>query len=183
MRIIGGKYRGTRLAGLKGADIRPTLDRVRESLFNQWAPVIEGARFLDLFAGTGAVGLEALSRGAAHSVFVEPETRARDLIQANLERCRIPSSQYSVLALTAQRALPVLEKRAAGFDLVHVDPPFEDNPYASVLEALGRSRLLTSRVSVVAEHPARQVLAENYDKLIFRKSRRLGDTTLSFFGV
>ncbi len=186
MRVIGGSLRGTRLNPLKGLDIRPTLDRVRESLFNIAGGGIEGARVLDLFAGSGAVGIEALSRGAKRVVFVEARAKVRDLLQGNLKKCRLlepdaDSADWTLLSATARQAIDRLARQGEVFDWVYVDPPFEADLYTETLTALAESGILAPEAEVVAEHFHKTALAENYVRLKKRETRRTGDTCLSFF--
>lgn len=186
MRVIGGGLKGTRLNPLKGRALRPTLDRVRESLFNIVGGGIEGARVLDLFAGTGAVGIEALSRGAQRVVFVESNPRVRDLLQNNLQKCRLmePDADmagWTLLATTARQAIDRLARQGEVFDWVYVDPPFDANLYTETLTALAESGLLAPEAEVVAEHFHKTALAENYVRLKKHETRRTGDTCLSFF--
>ncbi len=191
MRVIGGTAKSTPLASLKGAKVRPTLDRVRESLFNQIAGEVQGARFLDLFAGSGAIGIEALSRGAEEVVFVELNHRAQAVIYQNLAKCRFLDSEskekkskhWILLKSNALHALDLLAERHHQFDLVYVDPPYDDNLYAETLTALGRSHLLAESAQVIAEHHHKTALQENYDKLNLSKTRKIGDTCLSFYIV
>jgi len=186
MRIISGKAKGTRLGSLKGLSLRPTLDHVRESFFNQVSPVIEGAWFLDLFAGAGAVGIEALSRGAEKVVFVEPHPGAERLIRQNLLKCRFAEkghnkNSWDLIQSSAIDAIRVLEKKGQRFDLIYVDPPFEDNLYDDTLLELSASKLLQETSQVIVEHFRKTGLEKNYGKLSWIKSRRLGDSCLSFF--
>ena len=189
MRVIGGAAKSTPLASLKGATVRPTLDRVRESLFNQIAGEISGARFLDLFAGSGAIGIEALSRGAAEVVFVELNSKAQAIIYQNLVKCRYldpeneekKSKNWILLKSNALHALKVLAERHHQFDLIYVDPPYADDLYEETLTALAHSRLLAESTLVIAEHHHKTALRENYDKLILTKNRQIGDTCLSFY--
>jgi len=190
MRIIGGRLKGRRLGSLKGADLRPTLDRVRESLFNQLAADIPDAAFLDLFAGTGAVGIEALSRGAREVVFVENQPKAQALIYKNLKTCGLfpeeheeETKHWVLLKKPALNALSILADRGYQFDLVYVDPPFADEVYGEVVTALAKSGLLNSASQVVVEHFHKNPLQENYGKLIQFKSRQLGDTCLTFYAL
>lgn len=190
MRVIAGTARGTRLGALKGASIRPTLDRVKESFFNKVGQTLEGVVFLDLFAGTGSMGIEALSRGAEKVVFVENNHRAHSLIYSNLEKCHFgPSTidsrekNWVLLKSDALHALPILRERGYRFDIVYVDPPFADGLYEGCLEALSRSGLLTESSLVVAEHHLKNVLQEKYDKLTLQSERKLGDSCLSYFHV
>ena len=156
MRVIAGKARGTRLAAFKGADIRPTLDRVKESFFNKVGPQLEEVVFLDLFAGTGSMGIEALSRSAEKVVFVESNHRAQGLIYSNLERCHfggIDSGEknWILMKSKAMQALHILEERGTYFDIVYVDPPFADDVYTDCLLALSRSRSGGSPARTVRE--------------------------------
>jgi 16S rRNA (guanine(966)-N(2))-methyltransferase RsmD len=189
MRVIGGTAKSTPLASLKGAKVRPTLDRVRESLFNQIAGEIPGARFLDLFAGSGAIGIEALSRGAEEVVFVELNHRAQAIIYQNLVKCRFLDSEngekksknWILLKSNALHALKVLAERHHQFDLVYIDPPYADGLYEETLMASARSSLLAQSAQVIAEHHHKTALQENYDKLTLTKTRKIGDTCLSFY--
>src|SRR5258708_15349169 len=134
MRIIAGKFRGRLLKSVPSLQIRPTSDRLRETLFNILAPRIEGARFLDLCAGTGAAGIEALSRGAARVTFVDRSRRAGKLVHSNLELCRVPSDQTELVVCEAFDFL-----RRAGdqaWDIAFFDPPY-DSDYSPLLESFG----------------------------------------------
>lgn len=194
MRIIAGRAKGARLAGFKGSAIRPTLDRVKESLFSQISPVVEGAAFLDLFAGTGNIGIEALSRGAAKVVFVESSREAQELICKNLQKCRFDDTSgsgpsaglrgecgWELLRSDAFRAIDVLRKRDTPFDLVYVDPPFDDDLYNACLQRLADSCLLKADTLVIVEHYHKKELRENYDIINLIRKRRFGDTCLSFY--
>jgi 16S rRNA (guanine966-N2)-methyltransferase len=153
MRVIAGQFRSRQLKSLKGLALRPTSDRLRETLFNVLAPLIVGSRFLDVFAGTGAIGIEALSRGAAEAVFVESHQPAAALIKQNLASLGIKSG-VSVLALDAVRALDKLAgKPNARFDLAYIDPPYSDAAqYAQVLEAVAKSPLFHPESRIAVEH-------------------------------
>lgn len=129
--MIAGRYKGRRLKTPTWDGLRPTSDKLRETLFNILAPRIEGARVLDGFAGTGAVGIEALSRGAAHVTFVEQDRRAVALIQANLTACGI-EADYNVSQGDVGAAL---RNGSAPFDLILLDPPYELHPISPTLEA------------------------------------------------
>lgn len=182
MRIIAGKAKGTKLLSFKGNSLRPTLDRVKESFFNQVSPVIEGACFLDLFAGTGNIGIEALSRGAAKVVFVEIDQRSQELIHKNLEKCRFSEGpDWKLLKSDALAAIRSLEEKQYQFDLVYVDPPFEEEIYEDCLVQLSKSRLLRATSMVIVEHYHKNILHQKYDKINITRKRRLGDSCLSFF--
>ena len=185
MRVISGTARGTRLASLGSADIRPTLDRVKESFFNQVGPGLEGVAFLDLFAGSGSMGIEALSRGAETVVFVEPNPKAQSIIIQNLEKCKMTNNEepprWDLLKSSALTGLKTLKDRGLGFDLIYVDPPFAASLYEPTLLELSSSGVLRRDAVVVVEYFHKTVLLKNYDKLKFYKDRRLGDSCLLFF--
>lgn len=173
MRVIGGEYRSRLLKSLPGLDVRPTPDRLREALFNILAPHIEGASFADVYAGTGAVGIEALSRGAAKAVFIEQNAAAVRVIRENLE-----SLDLAARAMVRQtRAAAVIGSLEA--DIVFLDPPYAlEREYERCLTILGETR----RELVVAQHAPRVVLAESYGTLKRGRVVRQGDNALSFYG-
>jgi 16S rRNA (guanine966-N2)-methyltransferase len=179
MRVISGTARGTRLVSLGSADIRPTLDRVKESFFNQVGPGLEGVTFLDLFAGSGSMGIEALSRGAEMVVFVEPNLKAQKIIMQNLEKCKMVDNKWVLLKSSALTGLKTLKDQGRNFDLVYIDPPFADGLYEPTLMEI--SGVLRQDAVVVVEHFHKTDLLENYDKLNLYKDRRIGDSCLSFF--
>lgn len=186
MRIIAGTYRSRILKSLKGAALRPTSDYLRETLFNVLGPPISGARFIDLFAGTGAVGIEALSRGAAEAVFIENHAPAAALIRRNLESLSIRSGA-TVLAADALRGLEKLGAKHKSadprFDFVFLDPPYaaaED--YTRVLRFLGSAQhLLAQHAIVIAEHRRTFDLPEHSGGLLRTRILKHGDAALSFF--
>ena len=181
MRIISGTYRGFRLRSLKGADLRPTSDQMRETLFDVLGPAIAGARFLDGYAGSGAVGLEALSRGAAEVVLVENHRGAQDLIRRNLETLHVTAG-VRLLGSRLETALDRLALENLAFDYVFLDPPYaEIAAYHRVLRQLGRSSLLAPDSTVIAEHSRHVLLEENYGSLERRRSIRHGDSQLTFY--
>ena len=187
MRVISGTARGTRLTDLGETEIRPTLDRVKESFFNQVGPNLVGLSFLDLFAGTGSMGIEALSRGADKVVFVEHNSQAQFLISRNLEKCRMTldnqTERWELIKLDALRGLSVLNEKGFLFDLVYVDPPFGENLYPSYLSLLSNSEILKEEAWVIVEHFHKNELCESYGRLKTFKDRRLGDSCLSFFKI
>ncbi len=185
MRVIAGTYRSRILKSLKGLALRPTSDRLRETLFNVLASNISGSRFVDLFAGTGAIGIEALSRGAAEVVFIENHAPAVTLIRRNLESLGITSA-VTLLSVDALRGLAMLAARknsgAPAFDHIFLDPPYaaaED--YSRVLEFLGSADLLALGGMVVAEHRRNFDLPEEPGALKRFRVLRQGDAALSFY--
>ena len=187
MRIISGSARGTRLVDLGNTKIRPTLDRVKESFFNQVGPNLADLNFLDLFAGTGSLVIEALSRGADKVVFVEHNSQAQSLIYRNLEKCRMTldnqTERWELIKLDALRALSALDGKGSLFDLVYVDPPFGENLYQSCLSLLSNSEVLKKEAWVIVEHFHKNKLQQSYGRLKAFKDRRMGDSCLSFFKI
>src|SRR5215469_414548 len=153
MRIIAGTFRSRRLKSSKKLDLRPTSDMLRETLFNVLGPRVEGCRFLDLFAGTGAVGIEAVSRGAAFVVLVEHQQAAARLIAENLALLRVTAG-VRVITAGALDAIARLEaERSAPFHFVFLDPPYRNQQdYLSSLSAIEKSSLLDAAAVVIAEH-------------------------------
>jgi 16S rRNA (guanine966-N2)-methyltransferase len=185
MRIIAGTYRSRILKSLKGQALRPTTDRLRETLFNVLGPTVNGARFIDVFAGTGAVGIEALSRGASEVVFIENHAPAAALIRRNLESLGIHSGA-TVLAVDALRSL---EKLAAkhrpgqpAYDFVFIDPPYAAAyEYTQVLRFVGATSFLSPQAKVIVEHRHNFELAESSGALRRTRVLRQGDAALSFY--
>ncbi|MBI1318728.1 MAG: 16S rRNA (guanine(966)-N(2))-methyltransferase RsmD [Candidatus Hydrogenedens sp.] len=176
MRVIAGSARGTKLFSPEGNAIRPTLDRVREALFNMLGPSLEDARFLDLFAGTGANGIEALSRGAAECVFVDLSRDAHRIQRENLLKTRLAAD-----AQTLTLELPRDIARIPGdFDLIFADPPYDYAHYPALLEAAGQ-RLLRPGGSFVIEHQRRVELPDNAGGLVRTKFKHYGDVALSVY--
>jgi len=155
LRIIGGRHRGRRLRFPPGVDIRPTPDRVRETLFNWLQPRIVGARVLDLFAGSGALGLEALSRGAAHATFVEKDRRAAAAIEALVREWQ--EADASVVCSDSMTWLAGAQP-SAPFDVVFMDPPYDAGLLGAAAAALTRAGLLAADSRIYIERRAREPL-------------------------
>ncbi|MBI4401458.1 MAG: 16S rRNA (guanine(966)-N(2))-methyltransferase RsmD [Nitrospirae bacterium] len=182
MRIIAGSQKGRRLLGPKGAGLRPTSDRVKEALFAILGPRIVGARFLDLYAGTGAVGIEALSRGAQQVTFVEPNPDSLRVLRANLDRCGL----LPVADIHACSAEVFLRRRASQgstYDVVFADPPYRIDSGRALLPSLGLGAIITLDSIVVLEHFTKVVVPPRVGRLTRLRQYRHGDTTLSVFGV
>ena len=181
MRIISGNYRGMRLGTLKSGKLRPTSDQLRETLFNVIGQAIEGATFLDAYAGAGGVGLEALSRGARDAVFIEHHRAAAELIRKNIASLQIDSGYY-VLTCKVLNGLERLEKEGEHFDFIFLDPPYDEiREYHHVLRQLARSRMLSPASLVIAEHSRRVALEDRYGALARTRTIRHGDAELSFY--
>ena len=172
MRIIAGEFRSRKLTTLPGLNTRPTPDRLRESLFNILAPRLAGLTFIDAYAGTGAVGLEALSRGAARAAFVEKNRAAVEVIRENLKALGLDSRAE----VYTGKAAWVLERLDG--DIVFLDPPYDlEQEYAHALEVLGAR----NNALVVVQHASRFALAEKYGMLGRTRVVKQGDNSLSFY--
>jgi len=181
MRIIAGTYRGLHLRTLRGGNLRPTSDQMRETLFDVLGLRVQGATFLDAYAGTGAVGIEALSRGARDVVFIEHHRAAAQLIRQNLAALKIASG-YAIRTSAVLTALERLESDGEKFDMVFLDPPYEEiREYHHTLRQLARGSLLQPASIVIAEHSRHVELEENYLALHRTRLLRHGDAQLAFY--
>ncbi len=175
MRIIGGRHRGRRLETPDWPGLRPTSDRLRETLFNILAPEVDGARVLDVYAGTGAVGLEALSRGAASAIFIEKDRRAVALLRRNAASCAA-----GPCAIVARDAVVALRAPLSGpFDIVFLDPPYADPSRDAALQ-LASGHVAPGGV-LVLEHATREPAPESAGTLTRTRTKRQGDSSLSFY--
>ena len=181
MRVIAGSYKGRRLQPPAGLDVRPTSDRVREALFSILSPSIQGARVLDLYAGTGAVGLEALSRGAAGVVFVEQKRSSLHLLRENLKRCHNPQEAIVISCDVCQVFSHSEFLKWAPYDIVFADPPYHNGEMTSILSMIGSGVPLTLPGMVILEHDSNTVLPQEVENLRQVRQARYGDTTLTFF--
>ncbi len=200
MRVIAGSFRSRQLIAPRGTGTRPTSDRLRETLFNILAPRVAGCRFADLYAGTGAVGIEAISRGAEQVWFAEKAELALAAIRANLKALQIArgftveergtGALLERLAKVAQKvATESAEGARAGdlLDLVYLDPPWEaEAEYDNTLHLLGSARgrlILAPGALVIAEHSSKAQLAARYGELVQTRTLKQGDAALSFYAV
>jgi 16S rRNA (guanine966-N2)-methyltransferase len=182
MRIIAGTYRRFHLRSLKGADLRPTSDQMRQTLFDVLGPAVKGSRFLDAYAGSGAVGLEAYSRGARAVVLIENHRAAVELIERNLTALAASSEAVRVLACRVATGLERLAREAAEFEYVFLDPPYADvAEYHRVLRSLSRSPLVALESAIIAEHSRHMHLEANYGRLEQVRLLRHGDSQLAFY--
>jgi 16S rRNA (guanine966-N2)-methyltransferase len=182
VRVIGGVYRSRRLRAVAGQEVRPTSDRMRETLFNVLGARVRDSRFLDLCAGSGAVGIEALSRGARHAVFVEQSRRACAVIEANLRELGI-ADRASLICREAVAWLKPLACEAEPFDLIFFDPPYASGIYSTVLSHLGEGFNLADGAVVVVEHRAKAPLAGDYGRLKSFRQLKQGESMLAFYRV
>ncbi len=182
MRVIGGIARGRRLTAFQGDNIRPTTDRVREALFSILTSrlgSLEGSAVLDLFAGSGALGIEALSRGAAKACFVDRARQSISTIRKNLELCGLDDRAELLQSESLTALNGILRERA--FDLVFMDPPYGKHSVAGLLDPIGKASLLTERGVVVVETGRQDDVPQVASGLQCFDQRRYGSTLLSFY--
>lgn len=176
VRVTGGAHRGRGLTVPPGA--RPTEGRVREALFSIWADRLEGARLLDLFAGSGVVGLEAVGRGALSALLIDEDLRAIKTLEANL--ARVGEKTVQIRRLTLPGGLGRLVSEDAGpFDLVYADPPYNFQPYDALIA--GVAPLLATDGEIVVEHSTRRDLPVQTGTLFRVDTRKYGESSLSFY--
>ncbi len=179
MRIISGKYKGRVLTSFDEAHIRPTMDRVKETLFNKWMSDVAEARVLDLFSGTGSLGLEALSRDAKHVTFVDKNLKSVQILKKNIELLKIDNSEYSIL----QKDVSIFLQNFVGnaFDLILIDPPFTEMMAHQVMEALKESSCFGETTLIAIESVKKEQMESEYGQLFRYDVKDYGDKVLSFF--
>jgi 16S rRNA (guanine(966)-N(2))-methyltransferase RsmD len=180
VRVLAGALKGKRLVTPRGSTTRPTADQVRIALMDTLMPQLPDARLLDLFAGAGGVGLEALSRGAAHATFVERDARAVAALRANVETLGV-AARVRVERLDVRAALERLARDGARFDVVFLDPPYDEDLVMPTLERLGASAVVAPGALVIAQHLTKKPPPEAIGRLRAYRTRRFGETTLTFF--
>jgi 16S rRNA (guanine966-N2)-methyltransferase len=181
MRVIAGQFRSRTLRSLKGQALRPTSDRVRETLFNILGPTVEDSLFADLYAGTGAVGIEALSRGARAAIFVEQHAPATSLIRRNLESLGL-TGKAEIFGVDVLRGIERLDARHVHAQFVFLDPPYAaTEEYERALEFLGDSSIVAPGGRVIAEHLRKRSLPERIGELELTRVVEQGDAALSFY--
>jgi 16S rRNA (guanine966-N2)-methyltransferase len=181
MRVIAGKYRSRRLKGPAKLRLRPTSDRLRETLFNILGALVEDSLFVDLFAGTGAIGIEAVSRGARQVILIEAHAASAQRIRENLEALEIRAG-VEIIAADAVRGLEKLAARRLIADFIFLDPPYDDaGELLRTLEFLDASHLIAPRGMVIVEHHRKRELPERFDRLERTRLVEQGDAALSFY--
>lgn len=179
MRIIAGKYKGRHLSNFKASHIRPTMDRVKETLFNKWMHYVDEAHVLDLFAGTGSLGLEALSRGAGHVTFVEKSNKSVAIIKENLGLLKVPAEQFSILPKDVFSFLKSYSGTA--FQLILIDPPFTEKIAHQVMVDLDQSTVFDENTRIAIEAIKQERIDMEYPNLFCYDKQDYGDKSLSFF--
>lgn len=179
MRVISGSAKSLQLKAPATNKVRPAADKVKGAIFNILGEMSD-LRVLDLFAGSGSVGIEALSRGAKHCIFVEADRSIAAYIQKNLQHCKL-ETQSNILIQKVDKALAWLAKKEENFDLIFVDPPYDKNLLNPTLQQLVQSHLLHSETMIVAEHSPREIPDE--ERLEISDCRKYGQTYISFMKV
>jgi 16S rRNA (guanine(966)-N(2))-methyltransferase RsmD len=179
LRIIAGSLKGRRLHSVPGLETRPTGDRIREAIFNIVGPALAGATVLDLFAGTGAVGIEAISRGAGFGVFIENNRKALEALHRNIQACGL-GERTRIIRWDASRNLNCLESEGMKFDWVYMDPPYAAHLVQPALAHLLDAGCLASGAGIVVEQDARAEPAGTTPPYRLQDRRRYGKTVVSF---
>lgn len=180
MRVISGKSKGRRLRTIPGDSTRPTADRVKESIFNLLGPTLQGVQVLDLFAGSGALGIEAISRGAKTVVFIDNNFRAIQVIKENIESCGF-QSEATIHHLNAKQALNQLKEEGQLFDLVFLDPPYNNQQYEEIILTILKNNLLTEKARVVVEYDYKLSLPSEIGMLSLIKNNKYGDIKIAIY--
>ncbi|WP_028991671.1 16S rRNA (guanine(966)-N(2))-methyltransferase RsmD [Thermoanaerobacter thermocopriae] len=180
MRVIAGKLRGRKIKSIEGSEVRPTADRVKESLFNILMNKIEGSVFLDLFAGTGNIGIEALSRGAQFCYFVDKSLKSVKCIRENVAELNlIPFAK--ILHRDVLKVIEILDQNNTKFDIIFLDPPYYQNLAEKTLIKLGKAKLLKRGGIIIAQHHKNDKVKETYGNLVKVRENKYGETILSFY--
>jgi 16S rRNA (guanine966-N2)-methyltransferase len=179
MRIISGKFKGRHLVSFKADHIRPTMDRVKESLFNKWMHDVDDCTFLDLFSGTGNLGIEALSRGAKHITFVEKNIKSINILKENISLLKIGSEEYDIFVKDVIAFLK--NYTGPAFGLIVIDPPFTEKMAHDVMQALDSSKVFDENTKIAIEAIKQERIDMNYQNLTCYDKLDYGDKSLSFF--
>lgn len=180
MRVVSGKCKGHPLKAVPGNTTRPTTDKVKESIFNMIGPYFDGGIALDLFGGSGGLGIEAISRGIDKAIFVDRDNKAIKTIHQNLESCRI-QEQAEVYRNDAERAIKALIKREMSFDLILIDPPYKDQKIVSLISVMDQHGLLHNAGLIMAERGNDVVLPESIGRLVKVRAEKYGITAISIY--
>ncbi|OFZ31593.1 MAG: 16S rRNA (guanine(966)-N(2))-methyltransferase RsmD [Bdellovibrionales bacterium RIFCSPHIGHO2_01_FULL_40_29] len=179
MRVIAGKYKGRVLTSFQASHIRPTMDRVKETLFNKWMHDVDEARVLDLFAGTGSLGIEALSRGAHHVDFVEKNPQSLQIISKNLEALKVLREEYSIQKKDVLAFLSQFSGQP--YNLILIDPPFTEKMAHDVMLALDSSSCFDQGTLIAIESLKQERIDAEYPRLVRYDFKDYGDKILSFY--
>lgn len=178
MRVCGGKYKGQHLVSFQANHIRPTTDRVKESLFNIWQAEVDGAVVLDLFCGTGSLGIEALSRGAASVCFVDKNPKSIHILKQNINKLKIDESHT---IMNRDYSSFIKKYEGTPFDLILIDPPFTEEMAHEVMQNISQSKLFHDQTKIAIESGRREKIEDDYESLYRYDIREFGDKYLSLF--
>lgn len=182
LRVIAGSARGKKLKAPAGMNTRPVTDMIKEAIFNVLGQDMEDARFLDLFAGSGSMGIEALSRGAVRVVFIDRDSGSVRIIKENLENCGFQPENYQVYKNDVFKAVDILEKKDEKFDFIYVDPPFTDEEvFDRIMRRLDQARLLTEEGILLIRTRRKKSLTEGLKHLVKYRMNEYGESTLHYY--
>ena len=182
MRVVSGTRKGRSLKAVPGNSTRPTTDKVKEAIFNRIGPYFDGGLGLDLFAGSGGLGIEALSRGAEKVIFVDKDGKAIQTIYENVENCQL-EEQVEIYRNDAERALKVILKRELVFDFIFLDPPYKKQQLEKLLEIINKENLLAPNGVIVCEHGSDILLPNSIGNFCVRKVEKYGIITVTIYEV
>lgn len=180
MRVISGKARGLKLNTPKNEDVRPTTDRVKESLFNIINSYVIDSDVLDLFAGTGSLGIECLSRGANKCVFVDKSKESMAIVKSNIKKARVENESIT-LNTDFKNAIVSLSNKGEKFNIIFMDPPYYKNMFIDALSSVDEKNLLAEDGIIVVEHDTVDSFPENVGRLYKSRDKKYGNTTLTFY--
>lgn len=180
MRVISGEAKGRPLKAVPGTGTRPTTDKVKEAIFSMIGPYFDGGTVLDLFAGTGGLGIEALSRGMEQAVFVDADRRAIETIRQNVRAARM-EQRAEIYRNDALQALRALGKRSRHFDLIFLDPPYRMKNVPELLQCMEEHGIARSAATVVVEHDSSLAYPERIGSFVLRKQAKYGETAVSIY--
>ena len=180
LRVISGKARGLKLDTPKNQDVRPTTDRVKESLFNMISSYIMDSNILDLFAGTGSLGIECLSRGAKNCIFVDKSKDSINIVRSNIKKARV-ENESMILNVDFKGAVKKLSTQNQKFDVIFMDPPYYENMFIECLKSIDEFNLLDEDGIIVVEHDTKDLFEESIGRLNKSREKKYGNTTLTFY--
>ncbi|PLT27696.1 16S rRNA (guanine(966)-N(2))-methyltransferase RsmD [Peribacillus deserti] len=180
MRVVSGSCKGRPLKAVPGNQTRPTTDKVKESIFNIIGPYFDGGRVLDLFAGSGGLGIEALSRGMEQGIFVDRDHKAISTIRSNLEACSF-QEQAEVYKNESERALKAIIKRELSFDLILLDPPYKKHILENLVSMIEENNLLSEKGIIVCEHASDVILDREFENLILWRQEKYGMIAVTIY--
>ncbi|MGF7048681.1 16S rRNA (guanine966-N2)-methyltransferase [Paenibacillus sp. DS2015] len=180
MRVVSGSAKGRTLQSVPGLGTRPTTDKVKEAVFSMIGPYFEGGTVLDLFAGTGGLGIEALSRGMEHAIFVDMDPKSIETIRANLKKTGM-ENQSEVYRNDAARALKVLEKRGVAVDAIFLDPPYRMTQADELMQQMHERGLLQVNATIVVEHDSKYQYPDELNHFICIRKALYGETAITIY--